>query len=124
MSAVPPGWTATIPLRCCASKKLSSEPQRGSVVRAAGPTASRIAHVFEENGVLMAVLAAASAAAKQFHWLDRDARQIRINHEPAEVLMAFAIRVSYRQCPHPFGAIGAADKDFLTVHHIFIAVTN
>src|SRR2546425_7893402 len=43
MSVVPPGWTETIPLRCWVSRNPADDPHVGSVVSAAGPTASRIA---------------------------------------------------------------------------------
>src|SRR6266705_697713 len=49
MSVVPPGWTETIPLRCWVSRNPADEPHVGSVVSAAGPTASKIAPV-EEPG--------------------------------------------------------------------------
>src|SRR5262249_43252486 len=52
MSAVPPGCTATIPLRCCSSMKLSGEPHVSSLVSAAGPTASRIAPVIQSPVIL------------------------------------------------------------------------
>src|SRR5262249_36107560 len=52
MSAVPPGWTAMMPLRCCSSRKPSGDPHAVSVVSAAGPTASRIAPVIQSPLIL------------------------------------------------------------------------
>ena len=50
-SVVPPGWTATMPFLCWASRNAALEPQVGSVVSAAGPTASRIAPVIQRPAV-------------------------------------------------------------------------
>src|SRR5215472_10230322 len=67
-------------------------------------------HVFKEDGVLMAVLASAAAAAEQFHRLDSDAWQARINHEPTQVLVALSVGIRHRERPHPVSAVSAADK--------------
>src|SRR6516164_5119284 len=104
-----------------AAAVLQFEMGRGdlpAVIFAADQTDCGNPHIFKEDGVLVAVLTSSSAAAQQFHRLDSDARQARINHEPTQVLVALSVGICHRERPHPVSAVSAADKDFLAVKHV------
>src|SRR6266478_5212932 len=106
---------------------LEFEMGRGNfpaVILTADQADSRNAYVFEKDGVLMAMLAAATAAAQQFHRLDGDAWQARIDHEPTQVFVVLTVGISYRERPHPLGAVRATDKNFLAVEHILVALAD
>ena len=81
------------------------------------------AHVVEEHGVLHAAVGAALAArAHELHRLHLHAGQIRVDHEPAEVLVPLALRIGARDQPDAIGAVVAAHENFLAVQHVLVAV--
>ncbi len=93
-----------------------------AVVLAPDQAGSGHPHVLEKDGVLLAASGAALAGSQQVHRLNRDTRQARVDHEPAQVLVALAARIGSGQRPHPVGAVFAADKDLLTVEHVLVAL--
>ena len=87
-----------------------------AVVLAADQIFRRHAHVVEEHRVL--------DAHHQIHVLDRDAGKVRRDVQPAEILMAFALRIGADQGPEIIRRQMMADHDLLAVDDIVIAVAN
>src|SRR2546428_4411445 len=97
---------------------------RPALVLAADQRECRDAHVVEEHRLLdSAVGPALAARAHQLHRLHVDAREIRVDHEPGEVLVAPAVRRRAGDQPDSVGAVVAADEDLLAVDHVVVAAT-
>jgi hypothetical protein len=56
--------------------------------------------------------------------LDRDARQIRRNVQPGEILMTLALRIGAHERPEIIRRQMVADHDFLAVDNVIIAVAD
>ncbi len=70
------------------------------------------------------LLRAALPCAEQIHRLNRDAGQARVDHEPAQVLMALAVGIGGSQRPHPVGAVVAPDEHLLAVEDVLVALAD
>src|SRR5262249_36246950 len=93
------------------------------VVLAADEREGGDAHVVEEHGVLdAAVRAALAARPHELHGLDLNARQVRVDHEPGDVLVAAAVGIGAGDQPDAVGAVVAAYEDLLSVEHAVVAV--
>src|SRR5215470_8223042 len=93
------------------------------VVLAADEGERRDAHVVEEHRVLdSAVGTTLAARSHELHGLDLDARQIRVDHEPGDVLVAAAVWVGARDEPDAIGTVVAAHEDLLAVQDVLVAV--
>src|SRR5215469_794675 len=55
--------------------------------------------------------------------LGGDAGQVRVDHEPAQVLMSRRLRVCHRDHPETVGTVRAADPDLLAVQYPVVPVT-
>src|SRR5690606_31295817 len=93
-----------------------------AVVLAADQVLGRHAHVVEVDGVLDGIANALALIAEKLHGADGDTRQVHRDHEPAEVLVALAVRVGAYQRPGVVDVVGAAHEDLLAVDDILIAV--
>ena len=94
-----------------------------ALVLAADEVPRRHAHVVEIDDVLDARTGAGLAGGRQqVHGEHADAGQVGRHHEPAQVLVAVALRVGAGDGPHIVGAVGAAHIDLLAVDDVIVAV--
>src|SRR5882762_935308 len=111
-----------------AAPVLELEVRRGdrpALVVASDQREGRYADVVEEDRLLDAAVGPALAAgAHQLHRLHRDARQVRVDHEPREVLVALPLRVRADDHPDPIRAVVATDEDLLALDHVLVAVAH
>src|SRR5947208_7114858 len=98
---------------------------RPALVLAPDQRERRHADVVEEDRLLdPAVGPTLAAGPHQLHRLHGDPGQIRVDHEPGEVLVAPALRVRADDHPDPVGAVVAADEDLLALDHVLVAVAH
>src|SRR5438093_53175 len=94
---------------------------RPALVLAADQRECRDAHVVEEHRLLdSAVGPALAARAHQLHRLHADARKIRVDHEPREVLVALAVRRRADDQPDAVSAVVAAHEDLLAFDPVVV----
>src|SRR5262245_27337665 len=111
-----------------AAAVLELQMRRGdgpALVLAAHQAERGYADVIEEDRLLDAAVGPALAAgAHQLHRLHADARQVGVDHEPREILVALALRVGAGDQPDAVGAVVAADEDLLALDDVVVAVTH
>src|SRR4030095_13018768 len=116
--AADPAAAAVLELQVCRG-------DRPALVLAADQAERGHADVVEENRLLDAAVGSALAAgAHQFHRLHADARQLGVDHEPGEILVALALRVGARDQPDAIGAVVAPNEDLLALDDVLVAVTH